>query len=133
VREIRATKWAASRSCRRRGRFRGAEAHAGPVGRLLRIGEGIAVADEGVDDLVDEVRMAAAVAGALHEAAVRLFAGAFAAVHAAGGEDLDGLGRRLAKSGVLTSFGIFGSGSLAVWRTRGSCSMSGHSTLALLP
>ena len=52
----------------------GAEADAGPVGGLFGIWERIAILDERADDLVREVRMAAAVAAALDEAQVGLFA-----------------------------------------------------------
>src|SRR4051794_6777606 len=90
----------------------GAEADAGPVGGLLRIGKGIAVADQGVDDFVDEVRMAAAMASALHKAAVRFLAGAFAAIHAAGGEALDGLGEALREIGRLDKLGNLRLGKL---------------------
>src|SRR6266446_7704983 len=38
-----------------------------------------------------------------------------------------GAGRSLAKSGTLIFLGIFASGSLAVWRMCGSCSMRVHS------
>ena len=52
----------------------GAKADAGPVGGLFGVREGIAAFDESHGELMGEVRMAAAVTAALHEAEVRLFA-----------------------------------------------------------
>ncbi len=93
---------------------------------LLGVRERIAVLDQRHGELVREVRMAAAVAGALGEAQVRLLVGV---VDALGREALDRLpAGGLAKSGHFTCSGISGSGFFAVCMTSGSCSISGHST-----
>src|SRR5690349_8405609 len=52
--------------------FMGAQAHTGPVGRLLRVREWIAILSERHRKFVRQMRMAAAVAAALREAEVRL-------------------------------------------------------------
>ena len=64
----------------------GAEADAGPVGGLHRVRVALAVLDQRGEELVREVRVRAAVAGALGEAEVRLLA---EVVDAFGGELAD--------------------------------------------
>jgi hypothetical protein len=112
------------------GGFVGAEADAGPVGGLPGVREGIAVLDQGREEFVGQMGMAAAMAGSLGEAQVGLLA---EVIHALGGERADALGQALGVVGALTGLGILGSGFLAVCRMRGSCSTSGHSTDALEP
>src|ERR1051325_7380478 len=80
----------------------GAKADAGPVGGLSGVGEGFAILDQGADKFMGEVRMRAAVAGALHEAEVRFLA---EIIHAFGGEGLNGFGQAF---GVVRRFDRFG-------------------------
>jgi hypothetical protein len=71
----------------------GAEADAGPVGGLPGVRERVAVLDQGGDELVGQMGMAAAMAGALGEAQVGLLP---EVIHALRGERADAFGRRLA-------------------------------------
>ena len=92
-------------------------------------GKAVAFAADGDQEVVGQVRVAAAVAAALEERQVlrvldrRGLREACGSAPAAGGH----------KSGTLTRWGIFGSGKPLVWITGSSSSTCCHSKLFLLP
>ena len=79
-----------------------AEPHAGPIGRLPRVGQRIAVLHERHDELVGHVRVRTAVPAALGEAQVPV---AVHVVNAPRGELADGLGKPLGEVGRLDRLG----------------------------
>ena len=79
----------------------GAETHAGPVGGLGSVREGLAPFGEGIGKLVGQMRVAAAVAAALGEAEMGLLA---EVVNALRREALDGLRQALGEVGSLDQF-----------------------------
>ena len=77
---------------------------AGPVGRLLRIGKGIAVFHDTVDEFVHQVRVRAAMSGTLEKGQVLVIV---CIIHASGGKWLDFLRQKLCRIRNFYTLSLF--------------------------